>query len=134
MKTKICFCCKIEKSIGEFYKGRQCYCKLCIKNKFNKGNKMKAERISITIGEICAKLGIDYCTVNPHYLQMINDAKRLGEIIRDLKIIAGDLEAIADRHDIDGLKNLIHEDALQIEKIDHEIVKLAKQIKDKEND
>lgn len=93
---------------------------------------MKAERISLTIGEICAKLGIDYCTVNPHYLEMINDAKRLGEIFRDLKIIAGDLEAIAERHDIDGLRNLIHEDALKIDQIDHEIVKIAQKIKEEE--
>jgi len=95
---------------------------------------MKAERISLTIGEVCAKLGIDYCTINPHYLEMINDAKRLGEIFRDLKIIAGDLEAIAERHQIDGLRNLIYKNVLEIETIDHDIVKLARQLKDKEND
>jgi hypothetical protein len=92
---------------------------------------MKAERISLTIGEVCAKLGIDYCTVNPHYLEMINDAKRLGEIFRDLKIIAGDLEAIAERHQIDGLKDIIHQDALDLETIDHDIIRLAKKIKEK---
>jgi hypothetical protein len=92
---------------------------------------MKAERISLTIGEVCVKLGIDYCTVNPHYLEMVNDAKRIGEIFVDLKIIAGDLEAIADRHKIDGLRNLIHRDALEIEKIDHEIIKIAKKLQGK---
>jgi hypothetical protein len=89
---------------------------------------MKAERISLTIGEVCAKLGIDYCTINPHYLEMINDAKRLGEIYQDLKIIAGDLEAIAERHQIDGLKKIIHREALEIDKIDHTLIKLAQQI------
>jgi hypothetical protein len=49
----------------------------------------------------------------------------------DLKIIAGDLEAIAERHKIDGLKNLIHRDALEIEKIDHEIIKIAKKLQGK---
>jgi hypothetical protein len=92
---------------------------------------MKAERISLTIGEVCAKLGIDYCTVNPHYLEMINDAKRLGEIYRDLKIIVGDLEAIADRHKIDGLKNIIHKEVLEIDKIDHDLIKLANKLKEK---
>jgi len=92
---------------------------------------MKAERISLTIGEVCAKLGIDYCTVNPHYLEMINDAKRLGEIYVDLKIIAGDLEAIADRHQIDGLKNIIHKKVLEIDKIDHDLIKLANKLRDK---
>jgi hypothetical protein len=92
---------------------------------------MKAERISLTISEVCTKLGIDYCTVNPHYLEMLNDAKRLGEIYRDLKIIAGDLEAIADRHQIDGLKKIIHKEALEIEKIDHDLIKLANKIIEK---
>jgi hypothetical protein len=93
---------------------------------------MKAERISLIIGEVCAKVGLDYCTSNPHVLEMINDAKRLGTIFRDLKIIAGDLEAIADRHEIDGLKDIIHKEALDIEKIDHDIIRLAQKIKDEE--
>jgi hypothetical protein len=93
----------------------------------------KAERISLTIMEICKKYGIDFNSCNPHCGQMINDAKRLGEIYRDLKIIAGDLEAIADRHQIDGLRNLIHKDALKINSIDHDLIRLAQKIK-KEND
>jgi hypothetical protein len=63
---------------------------------------------------------------------MIDDAKRLGEIFRDLKIIAGDLEAIAERHQVDGLKEIIHQDALDIETIDHDIIRLAQKIR-KEN-
>ena len=89
------------------------------------------KRISLTITEICNKLGIDYSSCNPHYIQMINDAKRLGEIFRDLKIIAGDLEAISERHKIDGLKRIIHKDALKIDKIDHDLIRLAQKIKDK---
>lgn len=89
---------------------------------------MEAKRISFTITEVCKKLGINYSSCNPEYLKIVNDAKRLGEIYRDLKIIAGDLEAIAERNDIDGLKNLLHDDALAIEKIDHEIIRLAQKI------
>ena len=88
------------------------------------------KRISLTITEVCQKLGINYSSYNSNYLIMINDAKRLAEIYRDLKIIAGDLEAIADRHQIDGLKNLIHKDALKIDSIDHEIIKIAQKIKE----
>ena len=91
------------------------------------------KRISLTITEVCQKLGISYESVNPNYLSMLNDAKRLGEIFRDLKIIAGDLEAIAERHQIDGLGTLLHDDALTIEKIDHEIIKMAMKMKE-END
>jgi hypothetical protein len=95
---------------------------------------MESKRISITIAEICQKLGIDYSSVNPHYIQMIDDAKRLGEIFRDLKIIAGDLEAIAERHQVDGLKDIIHQDALDLETIDHDIIRLAKKIKEENVD
>jgi len=87
------------------------------------------KRISLTISEICQKLGINYESINPNYRQMINDAKRLGEIFRDLKIIAGDLEGIAERNNIKELKNIIHKEALEIEKIDHDITKIAQKIK-----
>jgi hypothetical protein len=91
------------------------------------------KRISLTISEVCQKLGIDYSSVNPHYVQMIDDAKRLGEIIRDLKIIAGDLEGISERHHICGLNRILHKEALEIDKIDHDLIRLATRIQ-KEND
>lgn len=93
---------------------------------------MADKRISLTITEICKKLEIDYSSCNPKYLEMVNDAKRLGELYRDLKIIAGDIEAIAERHNIGGLKNLLHDDALTIEKIDHDLIKMASLIKEEE--
>ena len=95
---------------------------------------MPDKRISLTISEVCQKIGIDYQSINPNYSQLINDAKRLGEIFRDLKIIVGDLEAISERHQIDGLKNIIHKDALKLDKLDHEIIKIAKQMQEKNND
>jgi hypothetical protein len=90
------------------------------------------KRISLTIVEVCQKLGIDYKSINSTHAQTINDAKRLGEIFRDLKIISGDLEAISERHNITGLKNIIHKEALQIDKINHEIIKMAKQIQEEQ--
>lgn len=91
---------------------------------------MEDKRISLTIVEVCQKLGISYDSVNNNYLEMINDAQRLGEIIRDMKIMAGDLEAIGDRHEIDGLKDILHKEALEIEKIDHDLVRLSQKIKE----
>ena len=90
--------------------------------------KMPSKRISLTITEICQKLGINYQSCNPDYLVMINDAKRLGEIILELKILAGDLIGIAERHDIDGLKGILTKEALEISKVDHDLVKLATRI------
>ena len=91
------------------------------------------KRISLTISEICQKLGINYESINPNYRQMINDAKRLGEIFRDLKIIAGDLTAIAERYNIKELKDLLLDDANTIEKIDHEIIRVATKLKEDTN-
>ena len=91
------------------------------------------KRISLTVTEICQKLGIEYCSINPKVADMLNDAKRLGEIITDLKIIAGDLEGISERHNIDGLKGLLHQEVLEIDKIDHDLIRLAVKIQ-KEND
>lgn len=90
---------------------------------------MGDRRISLTIMEVCQKLGIGYLPCNPKYAHLIDDAKRLGDIFRDLKILAGDLEAISERHQIDGLKDIIHTEALELEKIDHEIAKIAQHIK-----
>jgi hypothetical protein len=92
---------------------------------------MANKRISLTIHEVCRKLGIEYFSCNPKYITMLNDAKRLGEIFLELKIIAGDIEAIADRHKIDGLKNLFHKDAIILSNVDHDIIRLAQKIKDK---
>jgi hypothetical protein len=94
---------------------------------------MQDKRISLTIVEICRKLNIPYDSCNKNHIQLINDAKRLGEIIRDLKIIAGDIEAISERHQIDGLKGILHKEALRIENIDHELIKLTNKLL-KEND
>jgi hypothetical protein len=91
---------------------------------------MADKRISLTINEVCRKLGIDYQSINPNYVQLLNDAKRLGEIFRELKIIAGDLEAIADRNQVEDLKKFLHRDALKIEKIDHDLISLAKRMQD----
>jgi hypothetical protein len=91
---------------------------------------MPHKRISCTISEVCQKYGIDY---KPGDRVIYNDAKRLGQIFCELKIIAGDLVAIAERHDADGLKDIINQEALNLEVIDHEICQLASKLS-KENE
>ena len=90
---------------------------------------MPNKRISLTITEVCKQLGINYTSCNKDCISMIDDAKRLGEIYRDLKIIAGDLDSIADRHECEGLKKIIHKEAMEIDRIDHELIRLTKRIK-----
>lgn len=91
---------------------------------------MKAERITLTIAEVCNKLGIDYSTINPHYKEMMNDAKRLGEIIWELNSLIHDLDAIFARHNIElKLKNILIKDLENLHEIDHDLVKLSNKIK-----
>jgi len=90
---------------------------------------MDAKRISLTISEVCQSLGISYKSDNPAYVAMLNDARRLCSIMRELRIIAGDLEAISDRQGIKELKTFLHREAISIDKIDHDLVRMARQLK-----
>jgi len=88
------------------------------------------KRISLTITEVCQKLGIDYSSINPNYLQMINDAKRLGEIIFEINCLVGDLDAIFIRHNIDlNFKQTLQKDLELLHNIDHDLIKLSKKVK-----
>lgn len=87
---------------------------------------MPHKRISLTILEVCQKLGINY---KPEDKQLFNDAKRLGEIYRELKVITGDLQCISERHNIKDLYLLLSDDIEQIEKIEHDVIRIATKIK-----
>jgi GTP cyclohydrolase I len=87
---------------------------------------MPHKRISLTILEVCQKLGINY---NPEDKQLFNDAKRLGEIYRELKVITGDLQCISERHDIKDLHLLLSDDIEKISTVEHDIIKIATKIK-----
>lgn len=89
---------------------------------------MADKRISHNIVEVCHKLGIDYKSNNPNYSSLYTDALRMRDIYRKLKIIAGDLEEICEKHTINGLSNLLKDDIELLEKIEHDLVKLAYKI------
>lgn len=90
---------------------------------------MKGEKISYHINEVCKHLGIDYKSCNESYLQMMKDAEILGQCYRDLKIIAGEIQEVAERHNINGLGKLLEDDLDAIDKLEHDIVKIATKIK-----
>jgi len=89
----------------------------------------KLYSISELIENACKKCGIDY--KSKHKDNIINDAIKLGELIIDLKIIAGELEEIADRHEIEGLKGILHKEAFRIDEIDHSLIHLSKRLRRK---
>jgi len=87
------------------------------------------KNISDAIVQTCKKYGIDYKSSNPNYIEFCNDAKRLGELYLQLKIIAGELKIIGDRHNIAGLANMLKDDIKALETVEHDIIKLAKRFK-----
>ena len=91
---------------------------------------MNSERISLHILEACKKEGIEYCSINHRYLQLVQDARRLGEIYLQLKIIAGGLQEISERYAIKMLSGMLTDDISEIEKIDHDIIKVMNKMRE----
>jgi hypothetical protein len=93
---------------------------------------MKAEKISLVIDQICKKLNIPYNSCNKDYHQFCEDAQKLGTIYLNLKVMAGELQEICERHKIEGIKNLLHNCITEIENVEHDLVNVAMKIKNEE--
>jgi len=89
---------------------------------------MGDKKISHKIIEACKKAGIPYTSCNPDYQEFRADAIRLNEIYGELKILNGDLEEICERHDLNGLNKLLHDDIKKIEEVEHDLIKMAKKL------
>lgn len=83
------------------------------------------KQISHNISETCKKLGIDYKSCNPNYVEYYTDAQELGQIYRDLKEAAAKLKEIAEKHNIDNIGKFLDQEVEMIERIDHNIIRLA---------
>jgi hypothetical protein len=90
-----------------------------------------SHNISHIICTACKKEGIIYCSINPAYNNFQEDAVRLGELYLQLKEIAGELQEIGERHNVEELKTLSH-DIIKLEIVEHDIIRVANIIK-KEN-
>ncbi len=82
-------------------------------------------RISYMIEKICKLNGIKYESPYLKDKQHTRDALRLGRLYLKLKRISGDLQEIAERHDIDGLGDALRREINVIENVDHDIAKIA---------
>lgn len=91
---------------------------------------MDGINISLLISEVCHKQGIVYHSINEKAIDTFKDAKTLAQLYLDLKIIIGGLQEIAEKHSIDGLSNLLLDDIEKLESIDHDIVRMARRIKE----
>lgn len=90
-----------------------------------------SHNISLTIEEVCKKLGIDY--KSPYITEYTKDAVRMSQIIRELKESLGDLQTIAEKHKIDGIGQMLLREISILDRCDHELIKLAHKIKEKED-
>jgi L-2-hydroxyglutarate oxidase LhgO len=88
--------------------------------------------ISNNIVEVCKEYGIDYKSINPNYVNFTNDAQRLVQLYKDLQQIEAKLLEIAERNDIPELKTLMRLDVESLAKIDHDLVRFARKLKEKE--
>jgi hypothetical protein len=92
---------------------------------------MKAERISLMIDSICKEQGIDYCSTNPHYVTLKEDIIKMSKIYLQLKQTIGIIKEIEDRHQLNGLKEKFEEIINHLDSIDHDLIRLARQLKEK---
>jgi hypothetical protein len=91
------------------------------------------KNISAIITEIAKKEGIDYQSINPVFIEFYNDAKRIGEIIREFESLIDELDCILARHKIgNGIKKQMEIDIREFWKIHHDLKDLAIKIQ-KEN-
>lgn len=90
---------------------------------------MKAEKISLIISSICKEQGIEYNSCNPHLVTLQEDAIKMGKIYRNLKETIGILLEIEDRHELKDLRNKIDTIVKELDKADHLIIQVAKQLK-----
>lgn len=73
------------------------------------------------IQAICKQHGIHYTSKH--------DAKRLGELMTEMNVLIDEIYLILDRHAIEtNFKTEIEKDMLKIHAIDHDLIKLTKEL------
>jgi molybdenum-dependent DNA-binding transcriptional regulator ModE len=90
------------------------------------------KNISHNISETCKKLGIDYKSCNPNYVEFTNDAQQLVQLYKDIQQIVYKLDEISLRHNIPALKEMIKFDIDQLNAIDHDLIRLSSKLIDEE--
>ena len=91
---------------------------------------MNGESISLMITQICHDLNINYSSVNPEIVQLYKDAIALRDIYLQLIQIEAKLVTIEERHEVNGLGELLRDDIVKLENISHHVIKLAHKLKE----
>jgi len=91
---------------------------------------MKAEKISLIIDSICKEQGINYCSINPHYVTLKEDIQKMSKIYLQLKEIVGIIKEIEERHELNGLREKFELLIRELDEADHDIIKLARKLRE----
>lgn len=93
---------------------------------------MADKNISDKIMAVCKEQGIKYTSINPNYNSLCNDAKELGELIRDILAMIDRMDTIFSRHDIkNGFGEKLRQDIENLHETEHDLFRLSCLIKDK---
>ena len=84
--------------------------------------------ISYLIERACEQAGITYNSPFLKNGEAYKDAERLGILYMKLKRIAGELQDISEKHNLDGLGEMIKKEIQFIEEADHGIIKIAQMV------
>lgn len=85
--------------------------------------------ISYLVERACENAGIEYHSPYLKNGEAYKDAERLGILYMKLKRIAGELQDISEKHNIDGLGEKLAAEIQFIEHSSHGIIKVAQIIK-----
>ena len=88
-------------------------------------------KISYIIDTICSKYNIFYKSKNANYNEIKKDALKLVDIYLQLKQIIAELIILEEKYKIDGLKQLLEDDIKKLDSIDHDLIKISKELRNK---
>jgi endo-1,4-beta-mannosidase len=94
---------------------------------------MKAQNISLIIDSVCKELRIPYCSINPHLVTLDEDVRKMSKIYLELKQIIGILVEIEDRQELGNLREKMEGIIQELNEADHLVIRLARELEDKEN-
>lgn len=82
--------------------------------------------------ESCKELGIDYKSINPNYVSYCEDATKLGEYSTEILSLIDKIDNILEKHQIKAeFKNKICKEVINLHALEHDLIKLAYQLKNK---
>jgi|GEM_PF-4945654 len=86
------------------------------------------KNISKLIVDCCKKEGINYCSIYLKNPELYEDAYKLKDIYLQLKEIAGDLEEISEKYNLENFNTLLVDDIKKLIEADHDIFKIMRKL------